>query len=754
MLTRKLVQTLGVFGRAVRRGTRIRGSLGPDCLPIRLRNRTCGQQAIAVAILLAASHFCSSRALAAEHYALLVGVTRYDNLAPSVQLQGPANDVELLAGILPRLGFPKSNIRILAEAPIGSERPTRAAILRELDRLAQIVQKDDYVYIHFSGHGARQPLASTLLPGVAESGGFQDIFLPADVGRWRGGPQAVANAITSRDMGAAIRKIRGRGPFVWATFDSCHSGAMVRSIPAKDMIERQRQVDPVDLGVPIAELSRALLGSARNGAATVLPAAPPVQDLDAGAGGFVGFFAAQSDEATVEMKLPAGVPDAKVQGLFTYTLVQAMIAKPRATYRSLGESILQTYASLNRLFPTPAFEGSALDSRVLGTEVGNNYRQWLLIRDGKRFRIEAGALNQLSKGSVLAVLPDPDATDAQVIGYLEITDIALIHSEVAPIAYQGAPPLDDDKFTPQTVVRLAHSKWGSHVRIALPPPPLPSVNSASTEVHRLITNLAQNHEVWNGGVEPQWVDPKEPADIRLMIEVASENDTTLWLLPASGEIVRTGPMRTPGILLGQVNEQLGALVVARIRQAVRTLTMKQVLQQIASRQPQPLIGLEVSQRRRNAVNRISAGTIPSVRDGDEIVFTATNRATDAVDITMLYIDSNDRVSVLYPTVSGGPNRVGQGGHHSVRVRVSAQTTGLEHFVTIAMAARPLAPRADFSFLADDRQLEARGSESEATGVLSIFRQAGFGVPTSRDLPSDISDRVDASMFSLRIEASK
>ncbi len=185
-----------------------------------------------VAVLLVAVQFCSSRALAAERYALLVGVSRYDSLPLSYQLKGPANDVDLLAGILPGLGFPSTNIRILAEPPVGSDRPTRAAILRELDRLAQIGQKGDYVYIHFSGHGSRQP-ASAVQPGAAESGGLQDIFLAADVGSWDGKTQAVAGALTSREVGEAIRKIRARGAFVWAVFEllsfRCHGACTSRN---------------------------------------------------------------------------------------------------------------------------------------------------------------------------------------------------------------------------------------------------------------------------------------------------------------------------------------------------------------------------------------------------------------------------------------------------------------------------------------------------------------------------------------------
>src|SRR5947209_17350829 len=58
-----------------------------------------------IVAVLAAAQIWADGATASERYALLVGVTRYDNLRPSYQLKGPANDVELLAGILPGLGF-------------------------------------------------------------------------------------------------------------------------------------------------------------------------------------------------------------------------------------------------------------------------------------------------------------------------------------------------------------------------------------------------------------------------------------------------------------------------------------------------------------------------------------------------------------------------------------------------------------------------------------------------------------------------
>jgi len=702
-----------------------------------------------VAVLLVAVQFCSSRALAAERYALLVGVSRYDSLPLSYQLKGPANDVDLLAGILPGLGFPSTNIRILAEPPVGSDRPTRAAILRELDRLAQIGQKGDYVYIHFSGHGSRQP-ASAVQPGAAESGGLQDIFLAADVGSWDGKTQAVAGALTSREVGEAIRKIRARGAFVWAVFDSCHSGAMVRALPATDANERERLVDPVDLGIPVSSFRPARIGTT-----SALPPAPTDQVFDPELGGFVGFFAAQSDEATVEMHLPAGVSDSKVQGLFTFTLARALVTKPRATYRSLGESILQAYVSLNRPFPTPAFEGSSLDAQVLDSKPTRTFKQWSLVRIGDALEIEAGTLHELSKGSILAVLPDPNATEAQIVGYLEITDGGLVRSRLKPVAYRDVAAPDPESISEQAVVRLVYPKWGSDVRIALPPS---SSNSATgSEAYHLLVQLAAQGEAWEGVIHPIWVDPKQPADIRLMIEGSDGDDgAMLWLVPPSGEIVRSGPARTPGIRLEHADDDLRAIIVSRIGRAVRTLTLTRALQQIANSQPESLIGLSVAFRRRGAatLSQLAVSRIPSVRDGDEIVFTVTNQSAQAIDVTMLYIDSNDGVSVIYPAVSGESNRVEQGGHHSVRVRVSSRTTGLEQLIVIAVAAKPLAPRTDFSFLASDTPVAARASEPEVAGVLSVLQQAGFAVPASRELSSDTANQVDSSIFRLRIETSK
>src|SRR5947209_6448159 len=66
--------------------------------------------------------------------ALLVGCTKYDNV-PGAKLEGRANDVVLVRTFLKgRFGFAETDIVTLSEAVGGERRPTRAHIMRELDR--------------------------------------------------------------------------------------------------------------------------------------------------------------------------------------------------------------------------------------------------------------------------------------------------------------------------------------------------------------------------------------------------------------------------------------------------------------------------------------------------------------------------------------------------------------------------------------------------------------------------------------------
>src|SRR5262245_60802286 len=183
----------------------------------------------------------AGEAVASERYALLVGVSSYPSLGENLQLHGPKNDVVLMRALLQQKGFEARNVRVLADGVPGATDPTNAAITGELKALAGRAARGDFVFLFFAGHGSQQP-ARSVGPQNPEPDGLDEMFLPRDIGRWSGTTESVQNAIIDDDLGAAIAAIRNRGAFVWAVFDTCHSGTITRGIVDEGV--RYRDVKP------------------------------------------------------------------------------------------------------------------------------------------------------------------------------------------------------------------------------------------------------------------------------------------------------------------------------------------------------------------------------------------------------------------------------------------------------------------------------------------------------------------------------
>ncbi len=112
------------------------------------------------------------------NHALLIGVSHYENF-PNDSLKGPANDVCLMQQILLKKGFTENNIQIIADG-VTTELPTRQNILTALEELAKIVVKEDFVLLHFAGHGSRQPVTKS----SSGTDNIEEIFLPRDTDYW------------------------------------------------------------------------------------------------------------------------------------------------------------------------------------------------------------------------------------------------------------------------------------------------------------------------------------------------------------------------------------------------------------------------------------------------------------------------------------------------------------------------------------------------------------------------------------------
>ena len=415
--------------------------------------------------------------------ALLVGVSRYDNLPERLWLHGPPNDIVLMRDTLLSRGFAADRVTVLAESG-GSGRPVRAAILGELDQLADTAAPQDLILLYFSGHGSQQPDDDP--PATAEPDGMDEIFLPADVGQWSGSVGKVENAIVDDEMGARIATMRRRGAFVWLVADSCKSGNLMRAVPAEGEVDRL--VRPEDLGIPAAAIERARTSAPSPERADKRERGLGAQGDEALAGGFVGFYAAQGSELAPELKLPTNAADAKQYGLFTFSLAGILRGYPGITYRQFGQQILANYAAILRTVPTPLFEGKEEDLGhfVLG-QPAQSPRQWPVKVDGPSWSINAGRLLRIDEGTILALVPGPAAADQETLGHVRVSSSAPDRSVIEGMPYLSEPA--PTKLPAGAWARVVDGTFKTALTVALPPRPRRPLSArelrAQDEIERL-----------------------------------------------------------------------------------------------------------------------------------------------------------------------------------------------------------------------------------------------------------------------------
>lgn len=168
---------------------------------------------------------CLSATAAAETHriALLIGISDYPNA--EYHLDGPANDVAAMRGVLERRWrFKSTDIRSLVD-----RQATRAAILTELRELQRRSAAGDEVLIYLSGHGT-SAFSDSGNPTVPYGSGA---FVPYD---YRDdAPQPAQGLIIGRtDLRPLILALEAGGRRLWVISDSCYSGQQVRALSRHD----------------------------------------------------------------------------------------------------------------------------------------------------------------------------------------------------------------------------------------------------------------------------------------------------------------------------------------------------------------------------------------------------------------------------------------------------------------------------------------------------------------------------------------
>ncbi len=646
-------------------------------------------------------------------WGVIVGVGQYQHLDSSLALEGPPNDVPLLLNWLARQQVPRSHLTVLADrVPHTDGLPTRAAIIAALAALPDRMHPGDLAFLYFAGHGSQQPQGDR---DWTKADGLDETFLPRDVGRWDGAHGRVEGAIVGSEFGHAIDALRARGIFVWVVFDSCHSatGARARADPEI----RARSVAPETLGVP---------GIAHPGPGRT--AVERVVHLSNRAlpGGYVAFYGAQTAETAPEMPLPAGAPDRKTHGLFTYALLQALGASGSGSYREVAHRILAFYA-MSYPDTTPEFEG-ALDEPIGAEGSPLIPGDWPAVRAGSEFHIAAGRLSTVTAGSLLALSP-AFAANARS------TPLGLLRVDRATLTEAWADPVTEPRELARWHVRadrsdelaagvahLLETNWDLKVRISgpqpclgAPPSPLtcadhaPVGDPASLATARALVGRVQRPP----GLE--LTADSGSADLVFVLR-----DHRMFLVSP-----RTVPVSLERIAAVDLD---AASADAELRTALYRATRAVGLQKLAADFPgkPDALHLEVWARTTTgARQRLGVAGSPAVTQGAELTVRLQNTGSDDLDVTILSLDERFGIEAVFP-VDQESNRLPRNSA-PVEVRGWAGAPGRYEFVVICEEARAGQPH-NVIYLVQPGVASRQASGSDFDALLEGI---GFAPPGTR-----------------------
>ena len=727
----------------------------------------------------------------AEKRALLVGCTKYPHLESHLWLDGPGNDVELLKSVLmSRFGLSEENIQTLAgwDGVAKEQRPTRANIERAFGYLARSAGSGDIIVILMSGHGSQQPAA----PGDAEHpnvepDGLDEIFLPADVGKWPGHDDAAKDVIVDNDIRAWLDAIRVKGAFVWIIFDSCNSGTMTRGVTD----ERSRRVAPEDLGI-----SRKALDSARNRAASGTErsrgndsASGSMVDSGTGTGGYAAIYAARPYEPTPEVPLPRGVPGhksdvprRKYHGLLTWTICELLKQYGnRLTYRDLEQLIAQRYQGWPRSSPSPFAEGD-VERQVLGRERATD-RAILQIRKGRggALTVSGGALAGLTRDSILAVFRTARSAGDKLVGHVVVREVSITSAVVEPYHDDAHQALNPKSLPEVNRCEIVWRDLGDmKLRLVVQVP-----DTEAQTRGRGDNRTAYRTLTWSQFPDPlaaaiKVIEERQPEEggARGLFEITENPHEADWVLefahgkvklfPATGfELNARGGVSESAVRRGPFGgddpKEMGRKLGTALQRIYRWRNLRRIAGQLAVPDSETGEGdtgtldprirvslLRASERRKGEWVRTSPGE--RLQDGAHLRIKMENTGRVALDVTLLVLDADFGITSLFPSAKGEQidNRLGGGQTLTLgigrtrsdpKITVNlGDTAGPEYLVAIAVPAAGSRLPSDFSWLQQSMLARAKsvgqtrgGGHSLESPLGRLLRTASYGEGGTRGL---------------------
>ena len=591
-------------------------------------------------------------------HALLIGVGDYLHL--DADLQGPPNDVALMAQVLTERGVAPDAITALttatdhADLPAGLRlgSPDRAAIMAELTRLSDVATAGDTVFFYFSGHGSQAPDKDG-----DEGGGADEILLPRDAAGWNGAVAMVENAIVDDELHDWAGGLTARGVRLVAILDACHSGTGFRAAGGRGVA---REIDPGLLGIP-----------------DELPD-PPMQrpPPEALRGDFVFLYSSQPDQRSFEFPLAEGQP---WHGAFTLALSRALRADPAASWAQLLASA-QRGMTQGSARQDPDGEGPLLVAPVFGTG------SLALRHTTAGTEIDAGLIHGLTEGSEVALFDR--ASGGAPVALARLSALTPRKAQLAPLDARPLPA----------------TGW-AELTAPAPPPPLrlaPLDTSASDAARAALENAVL------AGLAV--IDATAPDLVPLEVE------GKLAFTRSDGVLDPLGPGSSVRAEMRE-GESLADAVARLLESAAHALRLRGVLAGMTGRGlgiGGPPLGMQVERRmgeREGSACQSSGPLAPhdparGVADCDELWLTVTNRSGSAQDVTVLYLAQDFTVTPIWP-VRNLSNRLGLGESARIGLRIEATLPGAaaeEELLVLALAATGEGRRADLTPLATPDRL--------------------------------------------------
>lgn len=345
--------------------------------------------------------------------ALIIGIDKYPNLSERAQLEGCVRDAQDIARLLEeRFGFSSSQMTTLLD-----EQATRDGILKAMNALAEQVQENDAVVVHYSGHGSQR---TALAEDRSRAGVMEETLVASDSGHYDPHPNQDISSAELREWIAGLTKVT---PNVTLILDCCHSGTIATVRHDGERPPKIRSVKADTRQPPASQKKR-------------------LRDVKDGPASFVRHVviaACRDKESAYEVAAPDGS-----HGALTWNLLRELESLPEGacpTYRDVLEPVRSRVNKVAEEYggrQEPQLEG-VRDRELFGLAELVPMR-FLPVQDRQADRIllGGGATSGVAEGSVWTVHPPQAQAGAEALGRVEVVEV-LGMTAIARILEEAVP---------------------------------------------------------------------------------------------------------------------------------------------------------------------------------------------------------------------------------------------------------------------------------------------------------------------------